>query len=80
MTKSLRSDLTETLNSNALNNHIAQQNELAEKNVKPIRNLWLGVIYAVTIHKPKGILNTMHNRMQNIDPDKQVKTGDVPLT
>ena len=28
--------------------------------------------------QPKGILNTMYNRMQNIDPDKQVKTSDVP--
>lgn len=53
MTKSLR-DLTETLNSNALNNHIAQQNELAKKNVKPIKNLWLGVIYVVTIHNQKA--------------------------
>ncbi|HHF0996056.1 TPA: hypothetical protein ACPI3S_000570 [Haemophilus influenzae] len=50
MTKSLR-DLTETLNSNALNNHIAQQNELAEKERQA---LWLGVIYAVTIHNQKA--------------------------
>lgn len=41
MTKSLR-DLTETLNSNALNNHIAQQNELAEKERQAYKEFMAG--------------------------------------
>lgn len=77
MTKSLR-DLTETLNSNALNNHIAQQNELAEKERQAYKEFMAGRDLRSDNTQPKGILNTMHNRMQNIDPDKQVKTSDVP--
>ncbi|MEX4237583.1 hypothetical protein MY764_04205 [Haemophilus influenzae] len=77
MTKSLR-DLRETLNSNALNNHIAQQNELAEKERQAYKEFMAGRDLRSDNTQPKGILNTMHNRMQNIDPDKQVKTSDVP--
>lgn len=77
MTKSLR-DLTETLNSNALNNHIAQQNELAEKERQAYKEFMAGRNLRSDNTQPKGILNTMHNRMQNIEPDKQVKTNDVP--
>lgn len=77
MTKSLR-DLTETLNSNALNNHIAQQNELAKKERQAYKEFMAGRNLRSDNTQPKGILNTMHNRMQNIEPDKQVKTNDVP--
>ncbi|KMZ22997.1 hypothetical protein ABN54_03600 [Haemophilus influenzae] len=77
MTKSLR-DLTETLNSNALNNHIAQQNELAKKERQAYKEFMAGRNLRSDNTQPKGILNTMHNRMQNIEPDKQVKTSDVP--
>ena len=77
MTKSLR-DLTETLNSNALNNHIAQQNELAKKERQAYKEFMAGRDLRSDNTQPKGILNTMHNRMQNIEPDKQVKTNDVP--
>ncbi|MEX4442671.1 hypothetical protein MZA05_09140 [Haemophilus influenzae] len=77
MTKSLR-DLTETLNSNALNNHIAQQNELAEKERQAYKEFMAGRDLRSDNTQPKGILNTMHNRMQNIEPDKQVKTNDIP--
>lgn len=77
MTKSLR-DLTETLNSNTLNNHIAQQNELAEKERQAYKEFMAGRDLRSDNTQPKGILNTMHNRMQNIEPDKQVKTNDVP--
>lgn len=77
MTKSLR-DLTETLNSNALNNHIAQQNELAKKERQAYKEFMAGRDLHSDNTQPKGILNTMHNRMQNIEPDKQVKTNDIP--